>query len=169
MRRRRKSAKTENEDVSGGFLRKYRFELIWLLVVALGVFLVVERMNIRSNLISGVRLGLAGIGRWIGGAAGWLSHFVSGITLSDALGYVLILVALLAILYRTRWRLQRMPSYTDVLCPDCNGEIHRVHRRFRDTAVSWFLPVRRYRCSDRDCRWQGVRVIPANRLDRPSR
>ena len=39
------------------FLRTYRFEIVWLIVVALGIFLIFERLSIRSSLIAWLRRG----------------------------------------------------------------------------------------------------------------
>ena len=87
-------------------------------------------------------------------------------TLSDAIGYLLILTALVAILLRLRWRLMHAPSLTRIECPECGGEIHRVHRRTRDYLISLFMPVRRYSCSNSECRWRGIRLVPGS--SRPS-
>jgi hypothetical protein len=40
-------------------------------------------------------------------------------------------------------------------CPLCGGRLYRINRRFIDMYVSFFLPVRRYRCASLGCAWQG--------------
>lgn len=141
-------------------LRQYRFEIIWFAVVALGVFLVFERLHIRRNVL-----------RWLGAAAAAVLHgighvdeavaaFVARTTFSDAVGYVLILGALVALVLRVRWRLMRSPRATALRCPKCGGEIHRVHRTNMDHVISGFVPVQRHRCANRECRWRGLRVVP---------
>lgn len=40
-------------------------------------------------------------------------------------------------------------------CPRCGGSIYRIRRRFVDRVISLFTAVRRYRCTDCDCRWEG--------------
>ncbi len=158
---RHRSAKRNQKTPSrlGVFLRQYRFEIIWAAVVALGVFLVFERMNIRRTVL-----------QWLGAVAAALLHraghvgeavaaFLARTTLSDAVGYALILGALVALLLRVRWRLMRSPRATALRCPACSGEIHRVHRSRLDHALSGFVPVQRYRCANRVCRWEGLRVV----------
>ena len=145
-------------------MSQYRFEIIWLAVVALGVFLLFEHMNIRRNVL-----------QWLGTAAAAVLHgfghldeaaaaFLARTTLSDAIGYVLILGALTALLLRVRWRLMRSPRTTALRCPKCSGEIHRVHRSRMDHAISLFIPVQRHRCTNRECRWQGLRVVTSKHL-----
>ena len=40
-------------------------------------------------------------------------------------------------------------------CPKCRGEVRRVHRRVRDRILNLVKPVRRYRCRNSHCRWEG--------------
>ena len=152
-----------NESRYRQLLRRYRFELIWLSVVLLGIFLIVERMSIRVTLFRWVREGFSASRIWIDSFARGLGHLITHVTLSDAIGYLLILGALVAIALRVRWRLVHAPSLSGARCPQCDGEIHRVHRRFRDLIIGLFVPVRRYRCSNRECRWQGLRVTGSTR------
>lgn len=41
------------------------------------------------------------------------------------------------------------------VCPDCNGFVYRVQRRFIDRLISLIFPVQRYRCSSLGCHWEG--------------
>lgn len=40
-------------------------------------------------------------------------------------------------------------------CPRCKGSVYRVPRRFVDLLLSIFVPVRRYRCDEMGCYWEG--------------
>jgi len=40
-------------------------------------------------------------------------------------------------------------------CPRCNGELIRVRRRLIDKLLSIVIPVRRFRCVDAGCIWEG--------------
>jgi len=140
------------------FLRTYRFEVIWTIVVALGVFLILERMNIRRTLFGWLRTAAAGALHGAGHLGEVIATFISRTTFSDAVGYALILGALAAILWRLRWRAMRNPSLTQLRCPWCGGSIHRVHRHWIDHLISLYIPVRRYRCTNNQCRWHGRRV-----------
>jgi hypothetical protein len=140
------------------FARTYWFEITWLTIVVLGIFLIFERLNIRQTLIGGTRAGLATAFDGIGHLDNLVVDFLTHITLSNAVGYVLILGALVAILLRARWRLMRDPALTTLRCPRCGSDIHRVHRRTLDRLIGLYLPVRRYRCAYSECRWRGLRV-----------
>lgn len=140
------------------FLARYRFEVVWAIVVLVGIFLIFERMDIRH-----------GIFRWLNATARLFEHSVIGfgdktvrwlanLTLSDAIGLILVSGALVAIVLRIRWRLLRNPALSTPVCPRCQGPIQRIHRTRLDRIISLYVPVRRYRCADRECRWQGRRI-----------
>jgi len=139
-------------------LRAYKFEIIWLVIVALGVFLIFERLNIRSSLFEWLRrasaVALGGVGR----LDDQFGAFLARITLSDAIGFALVLGALVAIALRVRWRLIHNPALALLRCPRCDGNIHRVHRHALDRLISLYVPVQRYRCANDQCLWHGLRV-----------
>jgi hypothetical protein len=139
-------------------LRTYKFEIIWLVLVALGIFLIFERLNIRR--LFSARLGqfVAAAQHRVGDLDGTVAALLARITLSDAIGYALVLVALVAIVLRVRWRLIHNPALALLRCPQCDGDIHRVHRHAFDRLISLYVPVRRYRCVNDQCRWHGLRV-----------
>ena len=138
--------------------RQYGFEIIIAGVVALGVFLLLEQMSIRLTLI-----------RWLGSALSALLHGVGQIdnvardtlehlTLSNALGLVLIFGALLAIVLRLRWQLMHRPALTVMTCPTCGSELRQTHRRPIERLIDWYIPLRRYRCRNHDCGWAGFKI-----------
>lgn len=131
---------------------------MWAAVVALGLFLVLERFSIRQALRAWIKTlmetGRGSIGR-LGDA---VLRFLTATTLSDVIGFVLIAGALAAIVLRVRWRLLRSPQLASLQCPKCGSGLHRVHRRRFDHLISAFVPVRRYRCSNRECGWRGLRI-----------
>jgi hypothetical protein len=133
-------------------------EILAVVFVLLAIFLLVERMDIRKTLFAwlvGLLDGLGSLGRNL---VTGIRRFVQTTTLSDLTAYVLILIVLGLIVWRTRWRLMTLPSLTAQECPHCGGELHRIHRRGLDRLVSLYVPVRRYQCRNRDCHWQGLRV-----------
>lgn len=150
------------------FLRKYRFEIIWVAVVALGLFLLFERFNIRASIMRWLRTAAGFLLQGAGRLSDAVVEFLTRTTLSDAVAYVLILGAVAALVLRVRWRLQNNPQFTILKCPQCGGDIHRIHRTTADHLISVVVPVRRYRCGNRDCRWQGRRVVAPGSL-KPSK
>ena len=147
------------------FLQKWRVEIMLCAALAAGLFLLLERMSIRTTVLDGLRVaGTAGEQLLVRAADLVVPH-----TASDAIGLVLVLGALLVARWRMRWRLQRAPSLTAKYCPSCGEALHRVHRRPLDRAISLAIaPVHRYVCSSPDCRWKGLRVDSASQYARSS-
>jgi hypothetical protein len=42
------------------------------------------------------------------------------------------------------------------LCPDCGSPLKQIHRRSFDRLITQFYPIHRYRCSNANCRWEGL-------------
>lgn len=40
-------------------------------------------------------------------------------------------------------------------CPRCQGDVLRVRRRRVDLLISFFTPIRRFRCQSMECGWEG--------------
>jgi hypothetical protein len=137
----------------------YRFELAWLLVVCLGVFLVFERMNIRRTLFGWINRALDALAQGGGRFLQWAVRAFETATLSDVIGVALLFGALVALAFRVRWRLMHNPKWTTIQCPMCSAEVHRVHRHQLDHLANILVPTRRYRCTNHDCRWEGIRIM----------
>ncbi len=150
------------------FLRTYPVEIIAALAVSLGLFLLLEQMNIRASVYRWISAGTQNVLHVFGHLSDSVALASDRLTVSDVLGLILILAAMVAIFLRVRWRLIRTPSLTTLLCPRCRGSIHRVHRRLGDRMISWFVLVHRYRCSNRECRWSGLRVATSGRSPEPT-
>ncbi len=154
IRRRR----SRRESAAGQFWRQNRLELIGLIVIALGVFLVLERMNLRATLAAWWRMMVGRLFSHFQQLDAGLTAFLAQISLSDFVGAVLITGAVVAVLYHIRWRLMNNPSLAAAACPKCDGPIHRIHRKPLDRLISVYVPVRRYRCHQSECNWNGLRV-----------
>jgi len=142
---------------------EWRVEILVLVVVALAVFLLVERMQIRQTLLAWLQQGLAGVRNLGLGAREALSALIQRTTLSDLTGYVLLLFAIVVVLWRVRWRLTRSARLSTQRCPRCGSELSRIRRRPIDRVVNLYLPVARYRCRDGECAWHGQRVRSGRR------
>lgn len=138
--------------------RQYGFEIVIVSVIVLGIFLIFERMNIRATLIEWLRtaLGIAlyEVGQIDNVARDTFEH----LTLSDGIGILLILGALLAIVLRLRWQLMHHPALTVLVCPTCGSELRQVRRRPIERFIGWYVPFRRYRCRNHDCGWEGLKI-----------
>lgn len=137
---------------------EWRVELIIVALLAFAVFLLVERMQIRQTLLRWVQGGLGAVRNLGVGAVTGLVDFIQNSTLSDLTAYGLILISLMVVIWRTRWRLMTMPRFTASKCPKCGSDLRRIHRRGIDRLLGLFVPTRRYQCKNAQCDWQGVRI-----------
>jgi hypothetical protein len=140
---------------------EWRVELFIALVIATAVFLLVEQLQIRETVMGWLRKGLQALRSSGVGILRGLVDFVQSTTLSDLTGYALLLAALVFVGWRARWRLMTTPRFTERQCPRCGGDLRRIHRHLADRMVNVFVPVGRYRCRNRDCRWHGLRIRKA--------
>lgn len=141
------------------FLRQNRFEITWLAVVALGLFLVFGRPDIRGGVLRWVRSAAAAALRGADRLAEAVDNLLARMTVSDVIGYVLILGAFVALALRVRQRLMHSSRMRALQCPKCGGQIRRVHRNRFDHLVNFLVTVRRYRCANRACGWEGIRIV----------
>jgi len=141
-------------------VRRFNFEIVWFLVVTLGVILVVvDPGSLKTALWRWANSLADGL---VAGADGFFG-LTARLSLADMIGGLLIVLAIAALLIRIRWQLMHAPSLTTSSCPDCGGEIHRVHRHALDRWISFYVPVHRYRCSNRECEWAGLRVVSSGK------
>jgi hypothetical protein len=140
------------------FGREYWVELLIVVLTGLAIFLLVEQMSIREQLADWLRHMVAGTTGLLSSVTGAVRAWVMSTTLSDLLGYVFILTAVVLLLWRHRQRLMRDPRRTTLLCPRCGSELHRIHRHSLDRILTLYVPVRRYQCKNDDCLWHGLRV-----------
>ena len=139
-------------------LREYRVELVALLMALLGLFLLVERMQIRVTIFSFMRAAWRTVSVAVWAVVSAVVYRILHTTVSDMIGLALIVLAILIVLWRLRLRL-RSQLQTRSTCPVCGGELRRTHRRWQDRLLSRLVvPVARYRCKNEECRWEGVGV-----------
>ncbi|OQA46820.1 MAG: hypothetical protein BWY52_00525 [Chloroflexi bacterium ADurb.Bin325] len=166
-RPRRRSARSTRQPGWRRVWQRYRFEIIWALAVAAGLFLLIEDMDIRETLFRWLRGAMGALFRGGAQLSQQIEQMLRRLTASDLIGSLLILAATVALLWRVRWRLRRSETFTALRCPRCGGSVYRKHRRSGDRLISIFVPVRRYRCANSECRWQGLRVTPVDGAPRP--
>jgi len=133
-------------------------ETLILLLAAFGIFLLVERMQIRQTLFAWLRRGLQALSGLGNALLRSVAAFVRATTLSDLMGYALLLLVVALGVWRARWRLMTLPRLMTRLCPHCGGELHRIHRHRLDRLLDLLVPVARYRCKNPECRWEGLRI-----------
>ena len=138
--------------------REWRVEFIIALLTILAIFFLVERMNIRQTLFSWWVSLLQGLENLVSGLIRGIANLIRNTTLSDLTAYALLIVVACLGFWRFRQRLRTSSRFTEPRCPRCGSELHRIRRYWRDRVASVFVPVRRYRCKNRECGWRGLRV-----------
>ena len=131
------------------FFRKFRMEILALFLFGAGIFLLLERLEIKQVLY-GECIWLLSIFRDVA------SHFVSaatGIKQSNIAGLILIALAVWVMGARFRFRMiQRHPSLdADSPCPNCGVDLTRIHRTRRHRLLQRVFFVRITRCVCKKC------------------
>ena len=135
-------------------LREYWIELTFILLALLGIFLLVEQMEIGVTLLRIARTVWHTASSAVATAVKAMVYRVLQTTISDRIGLVLIVMSAVAALWRGRVRvIRRLAGRT---CPVCGGELHRTPRRWQDRLLSLLVPVVRRQCNNKECRWEGL-------------
>ena len=92
------------------FLQEYKVELVALLAAGVGIFLLLEQMDIQPTIY-------AAVGR------------LRRTTPSDLTGIILILSALAMVVWCVRSRVRRLERWQGRSCPQYGGRLPRSHRR----------------------------------------
>jgi hypothetical protein len=121
--------------------RSYRVELIALMVIGVGIFLLLDWSPIITAVDQVVM------------------EVFSQLTLATLIGMVLVVGAGVFIAWRARVRFLSSAHWRATVCPRCGSPLHRVHRSLLEKAASkvLLLHARRYRCEKAECDWSGLR------------
>ncbi len=139
--------------------QEYRFEISVLVLLALGIFLLVEKMEIKAFLFRQLRRVILGTATTISSLANRMFGLLMEVETSDIVGIILILIAMGMIFYRLRSRfISRHGPLRS--CLKCGSDMHRIHRRFRHRILGIILwaDVRYYSC--KKCTFKGIQVAP---------
>ena len=140
------------------FYQEYNFEITVVILIALGVFLLVEEMEIKHYLYEFIKVIFFTIGNFIKLLRDTSIYIIDKFEISDLVGISLILLAIFLI--ANRWR-ERMIERYSVLknCPDCNGDLQRIKRDFNQKMIGYiyFLTVKNYRC--KSCNYNGFKLV----------
>lgn len=140
------------------FYQEYNFEITVVVLIALGVFLLVEEMEIKHYLYEFIKVIFFTIGNFIKLIRDGSIFIIDKFEISDLVGISLILLAFFLI--ANRWR-ERMIERYSVLnnCPNCNGNLQRIKRDFNQkvTGIIYYLTVKNYRC--KACNYTGFKLV----------
>jgi len=143
----------------GSFISEYNYEITIVVLIALGIFLLVEDLEIKHYMYLGLRWFLFSIGDIIKGIRDNVILLLEKdlFELSDLVGISLILFALH--LAAKRWRDREIERYSELsICPNCGGKLQRVQRAPKQKIISFFYvaQVKNYSC--RECEFKGIKM-----------
>jgi len=141
------------------FLKRYWVEVIFGIFFILGIFFLIEDINIwafMSDIFKGLLFSISTFSTSISQAA---TRYISLLEISDLVGFVMVVGAGVILLVRARRRFVQSNRYGGRLCPRCGSAILRMHRMRRDQFLGriLFLEFHRYRCGNQECEWRGLR------------
>jgi membrane-bound ClpP family serine protease len=140
------------------FYQEYNFEITVVLLIALGVFLLVEELEIKHYLYEIIKVIFFTIGNFIKLLRDTSIYIIDKFEISDLVGISLILLAIFLI--ANRWRERKIERYSVLKnCPDCNGDLQRIKRDFNQkmSGFIYFLTVKNYRC--KSCNYTGFKLV----------
>ena len=140
------------------YYQEYNFEILVLGLFALGFFLLWEKWNIKSIAWGAITRSTLSIATFLRNISVRFGEIVSGVETSDIIGIVLILIALVLVLNRSRNRIiDHHPNLSS--CPKCDADLRRTHRKTKHKIQAWFLicKFKRYKC--RLCSFDGIAMV----------
>ena len=140
------------------FYQEYNFEITVVALIALGVFLLIEDLEIKHYLYEFIKVIFFTIGKFIKLLQNGSIFIIEKFEISDLVGISLILLALFLIANRWRERLIERHSVLRI-CPDCNGDLQRIKRDLNQkvTGLIYFLTVKNYHC--KSCNFKGFKLV----------
>mgnify|MGYP003726360489 CR=1 FL=1 len=129
------------------FYQNYNFEFLVFGLLLLGFFLLWERWNIKSIVWYFITNTARIVVNYISDIAVQIGTTISKVETSDLIGIILILIAVILILNRTRLRIiNSHPSLSS--CSKCEGGLRRTQRKIKHKFLEFllFCKVKRYTC-----------------------
>mgnify|MGYP000579631486 CR=1 FL=1 len=130
------------------FYKEYSFEIKVIILFTLGIFLLVEELEIKQYIFEFIRIIFFTIGNGIKWLRDSLIFLIKQFEVSDIVGISLILYVFY--LVANRWRDRMIDRYSDLdECPKCeSSEIHRIKKSWNHKVMSifYFVNVKHYEC-----------------------
>tara|TARA_S200000501_G_C20851360_1_gene755766 strand:+ start:2018 stop:2503 length:486 start_codon:yes stop_codon:yes gene_type:complete len=142
MKRKRKKI---NNNKGASFFKEYNFEITVLLMFFLGVFLLIENMEISETLFYLVKAIIFFFADFIKMIRDSIYTTLNWLELSDLVGVILILFASYLVSIRIRIRLlTRYPKIYE--CQNCNSKskLKRIQKRLKHRIIHFVLRLRVY-------------------------
>ena len=140
------------------FHKEYSFEIKVIILFTLGIFLLVEDLEIKQYIYDFIRTVLFAIGNVIKFIRDIAIFLIKQFEVSDIVGISLILYVI--ILIANRWRERMIDRHSNLInCNHCGGDIQRIKKNWNHKAISilYFVTVKHYKC--KECMQKEIKLI----------
>ena len=140
------------------FLIEYNFEIKVIFLLALGIFLLVENLEIKQFIYLVIRELIFSIGHGVKWMRDFVLLLIAKIEISDLVGISIILYVLYLI--GDRWRERMINRFSNLkYCPKCQGDLQRIKRSFKHRLMSnlYFVNIKNYKC--KICNYDGIKLV----------
>ena len=141
------------------FNKEYSFEIKVVILFTLGIFLLVEDLEIKQYIFEFIQLILFSIGNGIKWLRDSILFLVKQFEVSDIVGISLILYVVY--LVANRWRDRMIERYLSLdSCPKCGTpEMHRIKKDWNHKllGVLYFVGVKHYQC--KKCSHKEIKLV----------
>ncbi len=161
MKRKRKKSNSKKEV---SFLKEYNFEITVFVIFVLGVFLLVEKMEITQTLFKVIKATIFLFADLIKAIRDSIYDALGWIELSDLVGVILILFALYLIALRIRIRLLMLyPKNTECQYCDNKNKLKRIRKKLKHRIIHFALRLRVYYYQCDNCYKKQLIIITKKR------
>ena len=139
------------------FFSEYSFELKVAILFALGIFLLIEDLEIKNYIYTFIRFIMFTIGDIIVWLRDNTLFIIKQFEVSDLVGISLIIYVLYLI--AERWRERMIERFSELRnCPQCGSDLNRIHKELKHIIMSYiyFLQVKHYHCTS--CSYKGIKL-----------
>ena len=140
------------------FHKEYSFEIKVIILFTLGIFLLVEDLEIKNYIYAFIRTIFFTIGSGIKIIKDLTIFLIKQFEVSDIVGISLILYVMFLI--ANRWRERIIDRHKSLIsCMKCGGDIKRVRKNWKHKAMSilYFVSVKHYQCNH--CMHKDIKLI----------
>ena len=161
MKRKRKKTNTKKEV---SFFKEYNFEITVFAMFILGVFLLVEKMEISHTLFKVIKATIFLFADFIKAIRDSIYDILSWLELSDLVGVILILFAIYLVALRIRIRLLMLyPKIYECQNCDNKNKLKRIPKRLKHRIIHFALRLRVYYYQCDNCYKKQLIIITRKR------
>ena len=161
MKRKRKKSDSKKET---SFFKEYNFEITVFAMFLLGVFLLVEKMEISETLFKIIKASIFLFADFVKVIRDSIYDTLSWLELSDLVGIILILFALYLIALRIRVRLLILyPNVNECQYCENKNKLKRIPKKLKHRIIHFALRLRVYYYQCDDCYKKQLIIIKKRR------